>query len=257
MLPQIVPGADTDMANQLQRLMEKQGIKVYLQAKVTGANDAGVTFEHEGKQLVEPAETILVAVGRKPYTDGLGAKEVGVAFDARNRIIVDGQLKTNVPGIYAIGDVIPGPMLAHKAEEEGIAAVETIAGKHGHVNYNVIPGVVYTAPELAWVGQTEQQLEAAKIPYNTGKFRFTVNGRALAMDEAEGQVKILAAQGSGKILGVHILGPQGSALIAEAAIVMEFGGSAEDIARTCHAHPTLPEVVKEAAMAVSKRAIHG
>jgi dihydrolipoamide dehydrogenase len=199
---------------------------------------------------------VLVAVGRKPYTEGLGLESAGVKLDNRGRVETGGHFQTNVPGIYAIGDVIAGPMLAHKAEDEGVACAELIAGKAGHVNYNVIPGVVYTAPEFAWVGRTEEQCKAENIPYNLGKFNFRANGRALAMDEPDGLVKIIAHGQTDRILGVHILGAQASSIIAEAAAVMEFAGSAEDLARTCHAHPTLPEAVKEAALAVGKRSIH-
>ena len=256
MLPSLVVGSDEETARALEKVLKKQGITVYTQAKVTGATAEGVTFEWEGKTMSEPADVILVAVGRKPYTEGLGLDVVGVKIDNRGRVEVDKHYRTNVPGIYAIGDVIPGPMLAHKAEDEGVACAELIAGKAGHVNYNVIPGVVYTAPEFAWVGRTEEQCKAEKIPYNTGKFNFRVNGRALAMDETEGFAKVIAHAQTDRILGVHILGAQASAMIAEAAVVMEFAGSAEDLGRTCHAHPTLPEAVKEAALGALKRAIH-
>jgi len=219
-----------------------------------------VTFEWEGKQMAEVADVVLVAVGRKAYTEGLGLETVGVKTDKRGQIEVGGnaanRFQTSAPGIYAIGDVIAGPMLAHKAEDEGVACAELIAGKPGHVNYNVIPGVVYTAPEFAWVGRTEEQCKAEGISYAVGKFNFRANGRALAMDEPDGMVKIIADARTDRLLGVHILGAQASSIIAEGAAVMEFAGSAEDLARTCHAHPTLPEAVKEAAMAVSKRSIH-
>jgi dihydrolipoamide dehydrogenase len=228
----------------------------YMGAKVTGATKEGVQFEWEGKQMTEPANIILVAVGRKPYTENLGLDKVGVKLDNRGRVEVDGHYRTNIQGVYAIGVVIAGPMLAHKAEDEGVALADLIAGKPGHVNYNVIPGVVYTAPELAWVGKSEEQLKAEKIPYNTGKFQFRVNGRALAMDETDGFAKVIAHAETDRILGVHILGAQASSMIAEAAAVMEFAGSAEDLGRTCHAHPTLPEAVKEAALGALKRAIH-
>jgi dihydrolipoamide dehydrogenase len=261
MLPVILPGADEEIANTTEKVLKKQGLNFYTSAKVTGTKEIDgqlhVTFEWEGKQMQEPADVVLVAVGRKAYTASLGAAEIGVALDNRGRVITDGHFHTNVPNVFAIGDVIAGAMLAHKAEEEGIAVMEQIAGQAGHVNYDIIPGVVYTNPELAWVGQTEEQLKAKGIAYNVGKFRFAANGRAMCMDETEGYVKILAEAKTDRILGVHILGPQASVLIAEAAAVMEFGGSSEDLARTCHAHPTLAEVVKEAAMAVEKRAIHG
>ena len=199
---------------------------------------------------------LLVAIGRVPYTDGLGLEEVGVALDERGRVAVDAHYKTNVDGIYAIGDVIAGPMLAHKAEEEGVALAEFLAGQAGHVNYNVIPAVVYTFPEIAAVGQSEEQLKAAGIAYNIGKFPFTANGRAKVNGTTDGFVKVLADKTTDRILGVHMIGANASEMIAEAAVIMEFGGSAEDLARICHAHPTLTEAVKEAAMAVDARAIH-
>jgi dihydrolipoamide dehydrogenase len=259
MLPTLVAGSDEESARALEKVLKKQGLTIYTQAKVTGATaegGGGVTFEWEGKTMTEPADIILVAVGRKPYTEGLGLEVAGVKLDNRGRVLIDDHFRTSVPNVYAIGDVIPGAMLAHKAEDEGVAVAELIAGKPGHVNYNVIPGVVYTAPELAWVGKTEEQLKADKIPYNVGKFNFRVNGRALAMDETEGFAKVIAHAQTDRILGVHILGAQASSMIAEAAAVMEFAGSAEDLARTCHAHPTLPEAVKEAALGALKRAIH-
>jgi len=260
MLPTILAGADEEMATATERVLKKQGLNFYTNAKVTGMKEIdgqqNVTFEWEGKALQEPADVVLVAVGRRAFTGGLGAAEIGIALDPRGRVVVEKDYRTSVPNIYAIGDVIAGPMLAHKAEEEGIAVMELLAGRAGHVNYELIPGVVYTAPEMASVGQTEEQLKAATIAYKVGKFRFAANGRALCMDEAEGFVKVLADAKTDRVLGVHILGPQASVLIAEAAAVMEFGGSAEDIGRTCHAHPTLSEALKEAALAVDKRAIH-
>jgi dihydrolipoamide dehydrogenase len=262
MLPALVAGSDDEMARGLEKVLKKQGMNFHMQAKVTGATPrAGseqldVAFEWEGKKMTEAADVVLVAVGRKPYTDNLGLDAIGVKRDNRGRIETDKHYHTNVPGIYAIGDVIAGPMLAHKAEDEGVACMELIAGKAGHVNYNVIPGVVYTAPELAWVGRTEEQCKAENIPYNTGKFQFRVNGRALAMDETEGFAKVIAHAQTDRVLGVHILGAQASSMIAEAAAVMEFAGTAEDLGRTCHAHPTLPEAVKEAALGALKRAIH-
>jgi dihydrolipoamide dehydrogenase len=260
MLPQVVAGSDEETARALEKVLKKQGMTIYTQAKVTGASPdkqgMSVSFEWEGKQLKESADVVLVAVGRKPYTGGLGLETAGVKLDNRGRLEVDGHYQTNVPGVYAIGDVITGPMLAHKAEDEGVAVAELIAGKPGHVNYNVIPGVVYTAPEFAWVGRTEEQCKAENLPYNTGKFNFRVNGRALAMDETDGFVKVIAHAETDRVLGVHILGAQASSIIAEAAAVMEFAGSAEDLGRTCHAHPTLPEAVKEAALGALKRAIH-
>ena len=261
MLPQLVAGGDVEMARGLEKVLKKQGLTIYTEAKVTGAKDSAdgklsVTFEWEGKTRSEPADVVLVAVGRKPYTDNLGLDAAGVKLDNRGRVETDDHYQTNVPGIYALGDVIKGPMLAHKAEDEGVACMELIAGKAGHVNYNVIPSVVYTAPELAWVGRTEEQCTAENIPFNTGKFQFRVNGRALAMDETDGFVKVIAHAETDRVLGVHILGAQASSIIAEAAAVMEFAGTSEDMGRICHAHPTLPEAVKEAALGVSKRAIH-
>ncbi|HVX85846.1 MAG TPA: dihydrolipoyl dehydrogenase [Phycisphaerae bacterium] len=260
MLPQVVAGSDEEAARGLEKVLKKQGLTIYLTAKVTGAKEENgalaVTFEHEGKQLSEPADVVLVAVGRRPYTEGLNLEAAGVALDERKRVAVNEHYQTSAGNIYAIGDVIIGPMLAHKAEDEGVAVAELLAGKPGHVNYNVIPGVVYTAPELAWVGKTEEQLKGEGIPYNVGKFNFRVNGRALAMDETDGFVKVLAHGKTDRVLGIHILGPQASSMIAEAAAVMEFAGSAEDLGRTCHAHPTLPEAVKEAALGALKRAIH-
>jgi dihydrolipoamide dehydrogenase len=202
------------------------------------------------------ADVVLVCVGRVPFTDGLGLPEAGVQLDNRKRIVVDGHFRTSVPGIYAIGDVIAGPMLAHKAEDEGIAVAEILAGQAGHVNYDVIPNVIYTAPEVASVGKTEEELKAAGTAYTVGKFPFTANGRAKVNKTTDGFVKILADAGTDRILGVHMVGPHVGELIAEAAVIMEFGGSAEDLARTCHAHPTLTEAVKEAALAVGKRTIH-
>jgi dihydrolipoamide dehydrogenase len=199
---------------------------------------------------------VLVAVGRVPNTEGLGLADVGVKMDNRGRIVVDEKFATNVPGIYAIGDVIKGPMLAHKAEEEGVALAEILAGQAGHVNYDVIPSVIYTAPEIASVGKSEEELKAAGVDYKVGKFPFTANGRAKVNRTTEGFVKILADADTDRVLGVHIIGADAGTMIAEAAVLMEFGGSAEDLARTCHAHPTLNEAVKEAALAVDKRAIH-
>jgi dihydrolipoamide dehydrogenase len=261
-LDRILPGMDAEVARQSQRLLEKQGVVFKLGSKVTGVNSSGPTL----KASVEPskggaaetieADVVLVAIGRVPFTDGLGLDEAGVKKDNRGRVIVDGHFATNVKGIYAIGDVIAGPMLAHKAEDEGIAAAEIIAGKVGHVNYDVIPAVVYTFPEIASVGKTEEELKEAGVAYNTGKFPFTANGRAKANQQTDGFVKILADAKTDRVLGVHIVGSDAGNMIAEAAVAMEFGASSEDIARTCHAHPTLPEAVKEAALAIAKRAIH-
>jgi dihydrolipoamide dehydrogenase len=261
-LDRVLPGMDGEVCRQAQRLMERQGLKFRLKSKVTAVDASATPL----KVTVEPAEggaaetleadVVLVAVGRVPYTEGLGLDAVGVATDNRGRVIVDDRFATNVPGIYAIGDVIAGPMLAHKAEEEGVAVAEIIAGKPGQVNHDVIPNVVYTYPEIASVGKTEEELKAAGVAYNVGKFPFTANGRAKANQQTEGFVKILADAKTDRVLGVHIVGADAGNMIAEAALAMEFGASAEDIARTCHAHPTLPEAVKEAALAVDQRAIH-
>ncbi len=261
-LDRILPGMDGEVARQFQRLLEKQGVAFKLGAKVTGVDSSGAKL----KAQVEPAaggaaeaieaDVVLVAIGRVPYTEGLGLDEAGVARDERGRIKTDAHLATNVPGIYAIGDVIAGPMLAHKAEDEGVAAAEIIAGQAGHVNYDVIPGVVYTTPEVAAVGKTEDELKAAGIAYTVGKFPFTANGRSKVNQTTDGFVKILADAKTDRVLGVHMVGREVGEMIHEACVLMEFGGSAEDLARTCHAHPTRSEAVKEAALAVAKRAIH-
>lgn len=260
-LDRILPGMDNEIAKQFQRLLEKQGLVFHLGRKVAKVertkSGAKVTVEPAsgGDPQVLEADVVLVAIGRRPYTEGLGLEEAGVAMD-RGRVEIDEHFATNVPGIYAIGDVVRGPMLAHKAEDEGVALAEILAGQHGHVNYGVIPGVVYTSPEVAAVGRTEEELKAAGIAYNVGKFPFTANGRARAIRHTDGFVKVLADAETDRVLGVHIIGVGAGDLIAEAAVLMEFGGSSEDLARTCHAHPTLTEAVKEAAMAVEKRAIH-
>jgi dihydrolipoamide dehydrogenase len=262
-LDHILPGIDSEVARQFHRLLEKQGLTFKLSSKVTAVDTSGKTM----KVKVEPAagggaaetfeaDIVLVAIGRVPYTDGLGLEALGVKKDNRGRVIVDPHYRTNVDGIYAIGDVIAGPMLAHKAEEEGVAVAEILAGHAGHVNYEVIPNVVYTYPEIASVGKTEEELKSAGIAYNIGKFPFTANPRAKVNLTTEGFVKILADAKTDRVLGLHILGADAGNMIAEAAIAMEFGASSEDIARTCHAHPTLPEAVKEAALAVAKRAIN-
>jgi dihydrolipoamide dehydrogenase len=259
-MDRVVPGMDRRMGELLRKALEKQGIRFRLQttARHATAGDGAlrVTLESQGKTSEEECDVVLVAVGRRPFTDGLGAREIGVAVDERGRVQVDEHYATNVPGVYAIGDVIAGPMLAHKAEEEGIAAVERMAGQPGHVNYDAVPNIVYTWPELASVGMSEEQAQSQEIRYRAGAFPFIANGRARCMHETEGMVKILADAATDKLLGVHILGPRASDLIAEAALAMEFGASAEDIARSVHAHPTLPEAVKEAALAVAERAIH-
>lgn len=260
-LDRILPGMDAEVAKQFQRLLEKQGFKFHLGHKVVQVAklNSGVKVTIEPAAGGEPsaleADVVLVAIGRRPVTDGLGLETVGVALD-RGRVVIDAHFATNIPGIYAIGDVVRGPMLAHKAEDEGIAVAEILAGQHGHVNYEVIPGVVYTMPEIAAVGATEEDLKAKGIAYKVGKFPFTANGRARAMRHTDGFVKILADATSDRVLGVHIIGSSAGELIAEACVLMEFGGSAEDLARTCHAHPTQSEAVKEAALAVDKRAIH-
>jgi dihydrolipoamide dehydrogenase len=261
-LDHILPGIDGEVARQFHRMLQKQGIGFKLSSKVTAIDTSGKTLTVKvepaagGTPETLDADVVLVAIGRVPFTEGLGLEDVGVKRDNRGRVIVDAHLRTNVAGIYAIGDAIAGPMLAHKAEDEGVAAAETIAGKAGHVNYDVIPNVVYTFPEIASVGKTEEELKAAGVAYQVGKFPFTANARARANLATEGFVKILADAKTDRVLGVHILGPDAEAMIAEAAIAMEFGASSEDIARTCHAHPTLSEAVKEAALAVSKRAIN-
>ena len=260
-LDRILPGMDGEVAKQFQRMLEKQGLTFQLGRKVAGVEKgkagAKVTIEPKdgGEAETIDADVVLVAIGRRPYTEGLNLEGVGVELD-RGRVKVGDHFDTNVDGIYAIGDVIRGPMLAHKAEDEGVALAEMLAGQHGHVNYEVIPGVVYTSPEVAAVGRTEEELKAAGITYNVGKFPFTANGRARAMRHTDGFVKVLADAETDRVLGVHIIGIGAGELIAEAAVLMEFGGSSEDLARTCHAHPTLTEAVKEAAMAVEKRAIH-
>jgi len=259
-LDRIVPGMDKQMGEQLMKSLQKQGMSFQLQTTArTAVMENGavrVTLDSKGKTTEEVCDVVLVAVGRRPFTDGLGAREIGVELDDRGCIKVDAHYATTVAGVYAIGDVIPGPMLAHKAEEEGIAAVELMAGQAGHVNYDAVPSVVYTWPELASVGMTEEQARSQEIPINVGSFPFLANGRARAMNDTEGGVKIIADAKTDRVLGVHILGPRASDIIAEVAVAIEFGASAEDIARSVHAHPTLPEAIKEAALAVHQRAIH-
>ena len=261
-LDRLVPGMDAEIAKTFERVLGKQGIKFRLGTKVTAArrgND-GVTLTVEpakgGPAEEIHADVVLVSIGRRAYTDGLGLAEAGVELDDRGRVKVDTHYATNVPGIYAIGDVIAGPMLAHKAEEEGVALAERMAGQAGHVNYDVIPGVVYTWPEVASIGRTEDDLKRQGVEYKVGKFPFTANGRARAMGNTDGFVKILADKATDQILGAHIIGPDAGGLIAELATAMEFGASSEDVARTCHAHPSLSEAVKEAALAVEGRALH-
>ena len=261
-LDRLVPGMDAEIAKTFERVLGKQGIEFRLSTKVTGAvrgND-GVTLTVEpakgGEAEQVQADVVLVAIGRRAHTGELGLEEAGVALDERGRVQVDAHYATSVPGIYAIGDVIAGPMLAHKAEEEGVALAERIAGQAGHVNYDVIPGVVYTWPEVASIGRTEDDLKRQGISYKVGKFPFTANGRARAMGSTDGFVKLLADTESDRLLGAHIIGPDAGTLIAELATAMEFGASSEDVARTCHAHPSLSEAVKEAALAVEGRALH-
>ena len=260
-LDRILPGMDGEVAKQFQRLLEKQGFKFQLASKVTKVvedkSGCGVHFEPVagGPSQDLFADVVLVATGRHPNTDGLGLEVAGVTTE-RGRVVIDDYFATNVPGIYAIGDVVRGPMLAHKAEDEGVAIAERLAGQAGHVNYDVIPGVVYTFPEVASVGKTEDELKAANVAIKVGKFNFAANGRARANRTTDGFVKVIADAVTDRVLGVHIIGAGAGDLIHEAAVLMEFGGSAEDLARTCHAHPTMSEAIKEAAMAIDKRAIH-
>ena len=261
-LDRILPGMDGDVSKEMLKILTKQGLEFKFSSKVTGAkaDKKGVTVTTEpatgGKAESMTADIVLVAIGRKAYTDGLGLEEADVKRDDRGRIIVDETFETNIEGVYAIGDVIAGPMLAHKAEEEGVVLAEMLAGQSGHIDYNLIPGVVYTAPEAASIGQSEEQLKKDGISYKTGKFPFMANGRAKAMNATEGFVKILADAKTDKVLGAHIVGAEAGTLIHEVAVLMEFGGSSEDLARICHAHPTLNEAVKEAAMAVAGLPIH-
>jgi dihydrolipoyl dehydrogenase len=259
LLDRIVPNMDRELGQALQRVLARSGIEFKLGTKIAGFSEAGdaLSLQLEGSESQTlAADAVLVSVGRRPYTEGLGLESVGVARDEQGRVIVDDGFATNIPGIYAIGDVIRGPMLAHKAEEEGIALAERLAGQKSRVDYDAIPAVVYTWPEVASVGKNEEELEAAGIAYRTGKFPFTANPRARTNGYTEGFVKILAENGTDRVLGVHIIGPDAGTLIAEATLAKEFGASAEDIARTCHAHPTLSETLKEAALAVDGRAIH-
>ncbi|CAA7616493.1 lipoamide dehydrogenase, E3 component is part of three enzyme complexes [Magnetospirillum sp. LM-5] len=261
-LDRILPTNDGEVSKSMQKILAKQGMNFKLSTKVTKVEKKGkgaiVTVEPAAGGAAEEikAEMVLVAIGRKPYTDGLGLDAVGVAVNARGFIEVDSHFRTNIPGIYAIGDVVGGAMLAHKAEEEGVALAEQLAGQHGHVNYDVIPAVVYTWPEVAAVGKTEEQLKAEGIAYKAGKFPFTANGRARSMNETEGFVKVLACATTDRVLGAHIVGPNAGDLLAELVLAMEFGAASEDVARTCHSHPGLGEAVKEACLAVLGRALH-
>ncbi len=259
-LPKIVAAYDDDVVRTFSRLLQKQGLRIETGAKVTGLKTAGgqavLTAEREGKALEFPAEKVLVAVGRRPYTDGLGLDKAGVSLDERKRVRVDGRLSTGVPGIWAIGDVVAGPMLAHKAEEDGAAVAEWIAGKAGHIDWNLVPAIVYTDPEVASVGLGEDAARAAGVAVNIGRFNFGANGRAIANDGTDGFVKIVADAKTDRILGAQILGRGAGEMIAEVVTHMEYGGSAEDLGRTIHAHPTLSEALREAGLAVSKSAIH-
>jgi dihydrolipoamide dehydrogenase len=261
-LDRILPGMDGEVAKQFQRILEKQGFVFKLGAKVTGVDTSGKKLIAQiepaagGKPETLETDVVLVAIGRVPYTEGLGLKEAGVVLDDRGRVQIDAHFATSVKGVYAIGDVVAGPMLAHKAEDEGVACAEILAGQAGHVNYDVIPGVVYTTPEVSAVGKTEEGLKQAGVAYTVGKFPFTANGRSKVNQTTEGLVKVLADAKTDRVLGVHIVGREAGEMIHEAAVLMEFGGSAEDLARTCHAHPTRSEAIKEAALAVGKRAIH-
>jgi len=261
-LDRILPGMDGEVAKQFQRILEKQGFAFKLSTKVTAIDISGNALVAKvepaagGAAETVEADVVLVCIGRVPYTEGLGLKEAGVALDNRGRVQIDPHFATSLKGVYAIGDVVAGPMLAHKAEDEGVAVAEILAGQAGHVNYDVIPGVVYTTPEVSAVGKTEEELKQAGIAYTSGKFPFTANGRSKVNQTTDGFVKVLADAKTDRVLGVHIVGREAGEMIHEAAVLMEFGGSAEDLARTCHAHPTRSEAVKEAALAVGKRAIH-
>ena len=259
-LDHITPGMDNEISKEFLKILQKQGIKFHLEVKVENIikkkRVVVTTSNKEGKKLDFDCDVVLIAVGRKPNTKNLNLEKIGINLDSKKRIKVDKKYQTNIKNIFAIGDVIEGPMLAHKAEEEGISVAESIAGQAGHVNYDVIPGVVYTTPEVATVGKTEEQLKENQIAYKVGKFSFMANSRAKAINEAEGFVKILADSKTDKVLGVHMIGPHAGEMIAEMSLAMEFGASSEDIARTCHAHPTFSEAIKEAALAVDKRTIH-
>ncbi len=260
-LDHITPGMDKEISHEFMKILKKQNINFHLETKVEKISKLknGVLIETEnknGKKTKFESDVVLISVGRRPYTKNLNLEEIGIKLDEKKRIKINKNYQTNVPNIYAIGDVIEGPMLAHKAEEEGIAVAELISGQSGHVNYEIIPGVIYTKPEVASIGKTEEQLKQNNQKYKIGKFPFMANSRAKAIDEAEGFVKILADATTDKVLGVHLIGPHAGELIAEMAIAMEFGASSEDIARTCHAHPTFSEAVKEAALSVEKRQIH-
>jgi dihydrolipoamide dehydrogenase len=255
-LPKIIATYDDDIVRNFTRILQKQGLKIEVGAKVTGFAKGVLAAEREGQKLEFPADKVLVAVGRRPFTDGLGLEKVGVQLDEKKRVKVDDHLRTTTPGIWAIGDVVAGPMLAHKAEEDGVAVAEWIAGKHGHVNWDLVPAIVYTSPEVASVGLGEEAAKAKGLAVNVGKFNFAANARAIAAAAIDGYVKIIADAKTDKILGAQILGNNAGELISEVVTHMEYGGSAEDLGRTIHAHPTMSEAVKEAGLAVSKSAIH-
>ena len=260
-LDHITPGLDREISNEFLKILKKQKINFHLNTKVQkiSKTENGVsisTTNKEDKKIIYAGDVVLISVGRKPYTKNLNLEKIGIKCDDKGRVITNQNFQTNIKNIYAIGDVINGPMLAHKAEEEGIAVAELIAGQAGHVNYELIPGVIYTSPEVAYVGKSEEELKKQNIEYRVGKFPFMANSRAKAIDKPEGFVKILANQKTDKVLGVHIIGPHAGEMIAEMSVAMEFGASSEDIARTCHAHPTFSEAIKEAALSVDKRQIH-
>ena len=260
-LPTFLGAVDEQIAKEAKKAFDKQGLKIELGVKVgeivNGKKGVTVNYTNaKGEAIVLDADKLIVSIGRVPNTIGLNAEAIGLQLDERGAIVVDGDCKTNVPGVWAVGDVVRGPMLAHKAEEEGVAVAERIAGQHGHVNFNTIPWVIYTSPEIAWVGRTEQQLKADGVAYKAGTFPFLANGRARALGDTTGMVKFLADATTDEILGVHMVGPQVSELISEAVVAMEFRASAEDIARICHAHPSLSEATKEAALAVDKRTLN-
>ena len=259
-LPVFLSAADEQVAKEAWKLFAKQGLAIELGVKITkvvAAEDVAVEYDDaQGKKRSARFDKLIVSIGRVPHTAGLGADAVGLKLDERGFVAVDGDCKTNLDGVWAIGDVVRGPMLAHKAEDEGVAVAERIAGQHGHVDFNTVPWVIYTSPEIAWVGQTEQQLKAAGTAYRAGMFPFTANGRARALGDTRGFVKFLADAKSDRILGLHAIGPMVSELVSEGVVAMEFGAASEDIARICHAHPSLSEAVKEAALAVDKRTLN-
>ena len=260
-MPQFLPAVDETIAKEAAKVFDKQGLKINMGVKIgevtkTARNVTVAWTDAQGKAQKLVVDKLIVSIGRVPYTGGLDAEKVGLKLDERGFVVVDDDCKTNLPNVWAVGDVVRGPMLAHKAEEEGVAVAERIAGQHGHVNFNTIPWVIYTAPEIAWVGRTEQELKAAGVKYAAGSFPFLANGRARALGDTTGMVKILADAQTDEVLGVHIIGPVASELISEAVTIMEFRGAAEDIARICHAHPTLSEAMKEAALAVHKRTLN-